>query len=132
MKFDRNLDQSLKDLDNDIKWTKDRQQHVRNNLINKIQQNNMTHMPKKRGSKILPAISVMFVIAIMTIIALSGIGTENITLNDTNNQRISGNKGDKPSQDTSINKDRKSTRLNSSHVAISYAVLCLKKKKEKL
>src|SRR5690625_6565472 len=28
-----------------------------------------------------------------------------------------------------IKKDRKSTRLNSSHVAISYAVLCLKKKK---
>src|SRR5207253_8172694 len=27
------------------------------------------------------------------------------------------------------NKDRKSTRLNSSHVAISYAGLCLKKKK---
>src|SRR5207253_6478359 len=26
--------------------------------------------------------------------------------------------------------DRKSTRLNSSHVAISYAVFCLKKKKE--
>src|SRR5207253_10866629 len=28
--------------------------------------------------------------------------------------------------------DRKSTRLNSSHVAISYAVFCLKKKKYKL
>src|SRR5690625_2850060 len=28
------------------------------------------------------------------------------------------------------NADRKSTRLNSSHVAISYAVFCLKKKKE--
>src|SRR5690625_5759363 len=28
-------------------------------------------------------------------------------------------------------KDRKSTRLNSSHVAISYAVFCLKKKKQK-
>src|SRR5439155_4280199 len=28
-----------------------------------------------------------------------------------------------------ITKDRKSTRLNSSHVAISYAVFCLKKKK---
>src|SRR5437660_5476301 len=28
-------------------------------------------------------------------------------------------------------KDRKSTRLNSSHVAISYAVFCLKKKKNK-
>src|SRR5690625_5310139 len=27
--------------------------------------------------------------------------------------------------------DRKSTRLNSSHVAISYAVFCLKKKKQK-
>src|SRR5690625_7651152 len=30
---------------------------------------------------------------------------------------------------TSVVKDRKSTRLNSSHVAISYAVFCLKKKK---
>src|SRR5690554_7060111 len=29
------------------------------------------------------------------------------------------------------NKDRKSTRLNSSHVRISYAVFCLKKKKYK-
>src|SRR5690625_6696718 len=28
--------------------------------------------------------------------------------------------------------DRKSTRLNSSHVAISYAVFCLKKKKHQL
>src|SRR5690625_6870037 len=30
-----------------------------------------------------------------------------------------------------IDVDRKSTRLNSSHVAISYAVFCLKKKKRK-
>src|SRR5690625_4074737 len=30
---------------------------------------------------------------------------------------------------SSIDEDRKSTRLNSSHVAISYAVFCLKKKK---
>src|SRR5690554_2645923 len=30
-----------------------------------------------------------------------------------------------------INIDRKSTRLNSSHVRISYAVFCLKKKKKK-
>src|SRR5690554_7066995 len=29
------------------------------------------------------------------------------------------------------NQDRKSTRLNSSHVRISYAVFCLKKKKKK-
>src|SRR5439155_17568677 len=31
---------------------------------------------------------------------------------------------------TLIETDRKSTRLNSSHVAISYAVFCLKKKKK--
>src|SRR5690554_7634372 len=30
-----------------------------------------------------------------------------------------------------VAKDRKSTRLNSSHVRISYAVFCLKKKKKK-
>src|SRR5699024_11796649 len=31
----------------------------------------------------------------------------------------------------SVSQDRKSTRLNSSHVSISYAVFCLKKKKKK-
>src|SRR5690606_40161606 len=31
---------------------------------------------------------------------------------------------------TKLEKDRKSTRLNSSHVKISYAVFCLKKKKK--
>src|SRR5437773_3830434 len=31
----------------------------------------------------------------------------------------------------SIKVDRKSTRLNSSHITISYAVFCLKKKKKK-
>src|SRR2546426_10742559 len=30
-----------------------------------------------------------------------------------------------------LRRDRKSTRLNSSHLVISYAVFCLKKKKEK-
>src|SRR5690606_41235119 len=36
------------------------------------------------------------------------------------------------SQRTNLrSKDRKSTRLNSSHVKISYAVFCLKKKKKK-
>ena len=32
---------------------------------------------------------------------------------------------------TSFGRDRKSTRLNSSHVKISYAVFCLKKKRNK-
>src|SRR5205807_9811849 len=31
-----------------------------------------------------------------------------------------------------IRRDRKSTRLNSSHLVISYAVFCLKKKKKKI
>src|SRR4051812_49670546 len=31
---------------------------------------------------------------------------------------------------TTTGKDRKSTRLNSSHMSISYAVFCLKKKKQ--
>src|SRR5437660_8628174 len=31
-----------------------------------------------------------------------------------------------------MSEDRKSTRLNSSHVAISYAVFCLKKKKDEV
>src|SRR5207249_5586761 len=33
--------------------------------------------------------------------------------------------------DGELRRDRKSTRLNSSHVSISYAVFCLKKKKKK-
>src|SRR5690625_5592329 len=43
--------------------------------------------------------------------------------------------GDAPDQllvvESAAHRDRKSTRLNSSHVAISYAVFCLKKKKQK-
>src|SRR5207249_9844086 len=34
-----------------------------------------------------------------------------------------------PPGDHALSQDRKSTRLNSSHVSISYAVFCLKKKK---
>src|SRR5207249_9310227 len=36
-----------------------------------------------------------------------------------------------PTKGSKAKKDRKSTRLNSSHVSISYAVFCLKKKKKK-
>src|SRR3712207_8279927 len=36
--------------------------------------------------------------------------------------------GDKEKQDKLLKADRKSTRLNSSHANISYAVFCLKKK----
>src|SRR5438067_10596456 len=34
-----------------------------------------------------------------------------------------------PTDSCYVERDRKSTRLNSSHVSISYAVFCLKKKK---
>src|SRR5436190_13096128 len=36
------------------------------------------------------------------------------------------------SRETSGKRDRKSTRLNSSHTVISYAVFCLKKKRRRL
>src|SRR5215211_9076693 len=37
-----------------------------------------------------------------------------------------------PGRPTACCRDRKSTRLNSSHTVISYAVFCLKKKKKKI
>src|SRR5437870_7896473 len=44
---------------------------------------------------------------------------------------LDGAGGDaRPASRRYLSRDRKSTRLNSSHVAISYAVFCLKKKKE--
>src|SRR5690554_7201735 len=43
-------------------------------------------------------------------------------------QQVVQHRDDKQSQGGGENKDRKSTRLNSSHVRISYAVFCLKKK----
>src|SRR5439155_11212931 len=48
-------------------------------------------------------------------------------------RKLDGNGGGKMPVDACLGadalKDRKSTRLNSSHVAISYAVFCLKKKR---
>src|SRR5690625_6882721 len=43
--------------------------------------------------------------------------------------RVRGDRAGAPAS-CPYRRDRKSTRLNSSHVAISYAVFCLKKKKE--
>src|SRR5256885_7440695 len=40
--------------------------------------------------------------------------------------------GDRGRGNVAARADRKSTRLNSSHLVISYAVFCLKKKKKKL
>src|SRR5207245_4908558 len=43
-----------------------------------------------------------------------------------------GRRGKKSIQRKPSERDRKSTRLNSSHGSISYAVFCLKKKKKKI
>src|SRR5690606_42146798 len=40
--------------------------------------------------------------------------------------------GGRAARPDAVGQDRKSTRLNSSHVKISYAVFCLKKKKDRL
>src|SRR2546430_7857458 len=44
--------------------------------------------------------------------------------------RVSTQITGKPASASALNRDRKSTRLNSSHSQISYAVFCLKKKKQ--
>src|SRR2546427_4830347 len=44
--------------------------------------------------------------------------------------RFEGKKGTNPEELIAAAQDRKSTRLNSSHSQISYAVFCLKKKKQ--
>src|SRR5688500_19156382 len=57
------------------------------------------------------------------------------TLSGSMNVLVRGNTIDRISKDPiavdrSASTDRKSTRLNSSHLVISYAVFCLKKKKK--
>src|SRR2546426_11617293 len=46
--------------------------------------------------------------------------------------RESGARSDRRSEQPAAPIDRKSTRLNSSHLVISYAVFCLKKKKKQI
>src|SRR5437870_7544551 len=47
---------------------------------------------------------------------------------DTAGRQPAGDASNQPRIVVDVMEDRKSTRLNSSHVAISYAVFCLKKK----
>src|SRR3712207_8808027 len=70
----------------------------------------------------------------LPILANDGLGafTMNVTaeelIGSDQNDRLTGGPGD----DIVDGGDRKSTRLNSSHANISYAVFCLKKKKPHL
>src|SRR2546426_1424193 len=49
----------------------------------------------------------------------------------TSARRLGGAEADSIVGEVPASADRKSTRLNSSHLVISYAVFCLKKKKKK-
>src|SRR5207249_8064349 len=51
------------------------------------------------------------------------------TVDDHGRRRLEGQRGRRGRRRRCTERDRKSTRLNSSHVSISYAVFCLKKKK---
>src|SRR6266496_5586185 len=57
-----------------------------------------------------------------------------LSLEQAGHRTVAEHLGDRSSdqrRDREHGEDRKSTRLNSSHVEISYAVFCLKKKKKK-
>src|SRR5256885_9200407 len=58
--------------------------------------------------------------------------TESLSQNPCNFKPRLPIASDVPWDKRSMSVDRKSTRLNSSHLVISYAVFCLKKKKESL
>src|SRR3712207_7755839 len=58
-------------------------------------------------------------------------GAENVSIEFASGVREEAEiVGEDPSTDVAVVKDRKSTRLNSSHANISYSVFCLKKKKK--
>src|SRR5438309_4270631 len=59
----------------------------------------------------------------------SGVAEDRLPLERRGERRLQGDRLDPDVRITE--RDRKSTRLNSSHSSISYAVFCLKKKKKK-
>src|SRR5690625_1030139 len=67
-------------------------------------------------------------LAILGIIVIVFLAVMSITGTMISGQNYSDNSLLDANQSPSLEQDRKSTRLNSSHVAISYAVFCLKKK----
>src|SRR5256885_4952664 len=70
------------------------------------------------------------VLSVRNIAALQAIDTSSLTPNNTVLVLGYYNPGDRGGGvfQWQLNSDRKSTRLNSSHLVISYAVFCLKKK----
>src|SRR6266702_5686006 len=60
--------------------------------------------------------------------AISGLAGATLTLSGGYDPTVTTGPASVLTSQIALNQDRKSTRLNSSHVAISYAVFCLKKK----
>src|SRR2546430_10206761 len=74
-----------------------------------------------------------FTLRVAALLARNGLDPRHLTLELTETAALTGN-GDGLDmigrlRELGINIDRKSTRLNSSHSQISYAVFCLKKKR---
>src|SRR2546422_11294286 len=59
-------------------------------------------------------------------------GVADALIHQLNETRDDGERAVDIVDDAGVNLDRKSTRLNSSHGYISYAVFCLKKKKKRI
>lgn len=97
MKFDQDLEKSLKKLDKDIIWNEDRQQRIRDKLIDNMSQNKITRMSRKRR-KILPVFSVAVVIAIVVVIFLSEVNPTNMTSHDPTDQQTSASKKNEPTE----------------------------------
>src|SRR5690554_6981433 len=68
--------------------------------------------------------------SLTNVIGLSSLSSIGGYLNILSNALLPSLEGLENIDPGSITEDRKSTRLNSSHVRISYAVFCLKKKKQ--
>src|SRR5437879_11629326 len=81
--------------------------------------------PTRRSSDLI--LKVMFAALVVTVLGLSASGAFAQSGSHTSSQF----QGPKANKGTVTHRDRKSTRLNSSHRCISYAVFCLKKKKRK-
>lgn len=95
MKFDQELDRSLKKLDKDIIWHKDRQQRIRDKLIDNMSQHKTTRVSKRSG-RMLPVFSFIAVVAIVTLIFIAEMSPNQIALNQGISQRTAGYKPHKP------------------------------------
>lgn len=77
MNEDQKFEQSLKDLNKDIIWNEQRQQQIRNELIQQMHRNQHTKKPKMKR-KIVPAFSIVLSLAIVAIILLTEFGTHQV------------------------------------------------------